>query len=125
MNDLCSCQSCVHCLTFSNLQVSFYYGFAVTWQCLLQHNADAKSRYGLLKHIFTYTHTRKADKAREPSDRFVSVRKRLKALEAVVGLIRNSLYDDPQSAELQEEMDKLRAKFRQVHLLPVTAVMTV
>ncbi|XP_070760779.1 protein LTO1 homolog [Enoplosus armatus] len=65
-------------------EISFYYGFSVTWKCLLQHNTDVKSR------------------------------KRVKALEAVLHIIQQSPHDDPQSAELQKDMEKLRAKFRQV-----------
>ncbi|CAG5850667.1 protein LTO1 homolog [Menidia menidia] len=65
-------------------EMSFYHGFAVTWKCLLQQKTDEKSR------------------------------KRVKALEALLGLIMNSHLDDPQSVKLQEDTEKLRAKFRQV-----------
>ncbi|KAM4592654.1 protein LTO1 homolog [Odontesthes bonariensis] len=65
-------------------EISFYYGFALTWKCLLQHNTDEKSR------------------------------KRVKALEVLIGLIQNSHLDDPQSMKLQDNTEKLRAKFRQV-----------
>ncbi|CAJ1048698.1 protein LTO1 homolog [Xyrichtys novacula] len=65
-------------------EISFYYGFAVTWKCLLQHNTDVKSK------------------------------KRLKALDTLLGLIQDCPQSDPQSVKLQEDMDRLRAKFRQV-----------
>ena len=46
---------------------------------------------------------------------FVCVaRKRLKTLETLLSLIQNSPYDDAQSASLQKDVEKLRAKFRQV-----------
>lgn len=49
---------------------------------------------------------------------FCASRKRMKALKSLLGLIQNYPRDDPQSLELQEDMMKLRAKFRQVlHLL--------
>ncbi|XP_054626968.1 protein LTO1 homolog isoform X2 [Dunckerocampus dactyliophorus] len=65
-------------------QISFYYGFAVAWKSLLQHRIDPK------------------------------LRKRIKALESLLGLIQNCSYDDPQSATLQDDVDRLRSKFKQV-----------
>uniref|UniRef100_A0A3Q3XCK3 Essential protein Yae1 N-terminal domain-containing protein n=1 Tax=Mola mola TaxID=94237 RepID=A0A3Q3XCK3_MOLML len=65
-------------------EISFYYGFSITWKCILQHKTDMKSR------------------------------KRMKALQSLLDMIQNSPHDDPHSSTLQEDMDKLRAKFRQV-----------
>ncbi|KAK7912817.1 hypothetical protein WMY93_013028 [Mugilogobius chulae] len=65
-------------------EVSFYHGFAVMWQCLLQNHTDPKSR------------------------------KRMKAVEALLSQLERSPLDNPQSEKLKEDMDKLRAKFRQV-----------
>ncbi|KAM4744918.1 protein LTO1 homolog [Anableps anableps] len=65
-------------------EVSFYYGFAVSWKCFLGGQSDDRSR------------------------------KRLRALEALLNLIQKSPLDDPQSMKLQENTEKLRAKFRQV-----------
>ncbi|XP_075867371.1 protein LTO1 homolog [Nelusetta ayraudi] len=65
-------------------EISFYDGFAFTWKCLLQNNTDVKSK------------------------------KRLKAVQSLLVLIQNLHHDDPQSEKLQEDMEKVRAKFRQV-----------
>ncbi|XP_071382339.1 protein LTO1 homolog isoform X1 [Centroberyx affinis] len=65
-------------------EISFYYGFAIAWKCILQDSTDAKSR------------------------------KRVKALEALLALIQKSPLENPQSPKLQEDIEKLRAKFRQV-----------
>uniref|UniRef100_A0A3B5R5M9 LTO1 maturation factor of ABCE1 n=1 Tax=Xiphophorus maculatus TaxID=8083 RepID=A0A3B5R5M9_XIPMA len=65
-------------------EISFYYGFAISWKCLLERQSDDRSR------------------------------KRLKALEALLNLTQKFPLDDPQSVKLQEDTEKLRAKFRQV-----------
>lgn len=44
-------------------------------------------------------------------------RKRMKALDNLVALIQNCPLDDPQSVKLQDDTEKLRAKFRQVSSL--------
>ncbi|XP_061752956.1 protein LTO1 homolog [Nerophis ophidion] len=65
-------------------EISFYHGFAVTWKCLLQRGKDNK------------------------------LKKRLKAVVSLLDLIQNCSYDDPQSTKLQEDVDRLRGKFKQV-----------
>ncbi|XP_053369425.1 protein LTO1 homolog [Clarias gariepinus] len=73
-------------------EVSFYHGFALTWKCLLQNSEDVKAR------------------------------KRLKAVEALDAMIRKFPYEDPEYENLQEHMERVRAKFRQVcSLLNVAA----
>ncbi|XP_029904408.1 protein LTO1 homolog [Myripristis murdjan] len=73
-------------------EVSFYYGFAVASKCLLQDKTDTKSR------------------------------KRVKAVDALLELINKCPLDDPYYTELQEDMDRVRGKFRQVcSLLSVPA----
>ncbi|XP_076879819.1 protein LTO1 homolog isoform X2 [Brachyhypopomus gauderio] len=78
-------------------EVCFYHGFALAWTFLLQNNDDVKAR------------------------------KQLKAAESLVGLIQNLPHEDPQYEHLQEDVARVRAKFRQVlgylcpecHLCPV------
>ncbi|XP_062868704.1 protein LTO1 homolog [Trichomycterus rosablanca] len=65
-------------------EVSFYHGFALTWKCLFQNATDGKER------------------------------KRLKAVESLLGIIQKFPYEDPQYENLQEDMQNVRAKFRQV-----------
>ncbi|XP_006642707.2 protein LTO1 homolog [Lepisosteus oculatus] len=64
-------------------EVSFYYGFALTWKCLLQNSTDARAS------------------------------KRLKTVESLIGLIQRFPHDDPSYENLQEDMERVRAKFRQ------------
>ncbi|KAK3562199.1 hypothetical protein QTP86_030199, partial [Hemibagrus guttatus] len=65
-------------------EVSFYRGFALTWKCLLGNTEDVKTR------------------------------KRLKAVESLDAMIKKFPYDDPQYESLQEHMERVRSKFRQV-----------
>ncbi|XP_045070276.1 protein LTO1 homolog isoform X2 [Coregonus clupeaformis] len=74
-----------------SMEVSFYYGFGITWKCLLQNNTDVKSSLSIL-----------------------CLRKRLKALESLLGLIQKFPHEEPHYENLQEDMEKVRAKFRQV-----------
>ncbi|XP_028812504.1 protein LTO1 homolog [Denticeps clupeoides] len=64
-------------------EVSFYYGFAMTWKYLLQKNTHGKAR------------------------------KRLKAVEVLGDLIQKFPHE-PQHENLQEDVERIRAKFRQV-----------
>ncbi|RXN37999.1 putative oral cancer-overexpressed protein 1 [Labeo rohita] len=65
-------------------RVSFYYGFAIGWKYLLQNSSDVKAR------------------------------KRLKAMESLIGLIQNFPYENPMYEKLQEDMERVRSKFRQL-----------
>ncbi|XP_048886075.1 protein LTO1 homolog [Brienomyrus brachyistius] len=67
-----------------SLEVSFYYGFALTWKCLLQNSTEVKTQ------------------------------KKLKTLETLLALLQSFPYDDAQYENLQEDITKTRAKFRQV-----------
>ncbi|XP_019332616.1 protein LTO1 homolog isoform X1 [Alligator mississippiensis] len=65
-------------------EVGCYLGFALTWQHLL-HNCTGE------KHS-----------------------KKLKALESLVGMIQKFPYEDPTYDKLQEDLEKIRGKFKQV-----------
>ncbi|XP_041074000.1 protein LTO1 homolog isoform X1 [Polyodon spathula] len=64
-------------------KVAFYYGFAFTWKCLLQNSTDAKAS------------------------------KRLKTLESLISIIQSFPHEDPTYEKLQEDVERVRAKFRQ------------
>ncbi|KYO21881.1 oral cancer-overexpressed protein 1 isoform A [Alligator mississippiensis] len=64
-------------------EVGCYLGFALTWQHLL-HNCTGE------KHS-----------------------KKLKALESLVGMIQKFPYEDPTYDKLQEDLEKIRGKFKQ------------
>ncbi|XP_048401546.1 protein LTO1 homolog [Stegostoma tigrinum] len=65
-------------------EVSFYKGFAYTWKCLLQNNQDVKSS------------------------------KRLKVLNSLLEMVQQFPYEDPTYDKLQEDLEKMRAKFKQI-----------
>ncbi|XP_067850234.1 protein LTO1 homolog [Heptranchias perlo] len=65
-------------------EVSFYQGFAFTWKCLLQNNQNAKNG------------------------------KRLKALNSLLEIVHSFPYEDPTYDKLQEDLEKMRAKFKQI-----------
>ncbi|XP_078271655.1 protein LTO1 homolog [Rhinoraja longicauda] len=65
-------------------EVSFYKGFAITWKSLLQNNPDAKNS------------------------------KRLKVLNSMLEMVHSFPYEDPTNNTLQEDLEKMRAKFKQI-----------
>ncbi|NXN95649.1 ORAV1 protein, partial [Rhinopomastus cyanomelas] len=65
-------------------EIGCYLGFALTWQCLLQKSTDEKSS------------------------------KKMKALDSLIVLIQQFPYEDPTYNKLQEDLDKIRGKYKQV-----------
>ncbi|KFP24578.1 Oral cancer-overexpressed protein 1, partial [Colius striatus] len=67
-----------------NSQIGCYLGFALTWRCLLQKCTDEKNS------------------------------KKIKALDLLVRMIQKFPYEDPTYDKLQEDLEKIRGKFKQV-----------
>ncbi|NXI42307.1 ORAV1 protein, partial [Galbula dea] len=65
-------------------EIGCYLGFALTWQCLLQKGPDDKNS------------------------------KKIKALESLAGMVQRFPYEDPTYEKLQEDLEKIRGKFKQV-----------
>ncbi|NXF70615.1 ORAV1 protein, partial [Sclerurus mexicanus] len=65
-------------------EIGCYFGFALTWHCLLQKCTDEKSS------------------------------KKIKALNSLIGMIQKFPYEDPTYDKLQEDLEKIRGKFKQV-----------
>ncbi|NWR04263.1 ORAV1 protein, partial [Paradoxornis webbianus] len=65
-------------------EMGCYLGFALTWHSLLQKCTDEKSR------------------------------KKIKALDSLIGMIQKFPYEDPTYDKLQEDLEKIRGKFKQV-----------
>ncbi|XP_069713523.1 protein LTO1 homolog isoform X2 [Phaenicophaeus curvirostris] len=65
-------------------EIGCYLGFALTWQCLLQKCRDEKNS------------------------------KKIKALDSLIGMIQKFPYEDPMYDKLQEDLEKIRGKFKQV-----------
>ncbi|XP_055505172.1 protein LTO1 homolog [Leucoraja erinacea] len=65
-------------------EVSFYKGFTITWKSLLQNNPDTKNS------------------------------KRLKVLNSMLEMVHSFPYEDPTNDRLQEDLEKMRAKFKQI-----------
>uniref|UniRef100_A0A8D2NPX8 Essential protein Yae1 N-terminal domain-containing protein n=1 Tax=Zosterops lateralis melanops TaxID=1220523 RepID=A0A8D2NPX8_ZOSLA len=64
-------------------EIGCYHGFALTWHCLLQKSTDEKNR------------------------------KKIKALDSLIGMIQKFPYEDPTYDKLQEDLEKIRGKFKQ------------
>nr|XP_021154881.1 oral cancer-overexpressed protein 1 isoform X4 [Columba livia] len=65
-------------------EIGCYLGFALTWQCLLQNCPDEKNS------------------------------KKIKALDSLIGMIQKFPYEDPTYDKLQEDLEKIRGKFKQL-----------
>ncbi|NWU33464.1 ORAV1 protein, partial [Hylia prasina] len=65
-------------------EIGFYLGFALTWHCLLQKCTDEKNSI------------------------------KIKALDSLIGMIQKFPYGDPTYDKLQEDLEKIRGKFKQV-----------
>ncbi|XP_040984962.1 protein LTO1 homolog isoform X4 [Aquila chrysaetos chrysaetos] len=64
-------------------EIGCYLGFALTWQCLLQKCTDEKNS------------------------------KKRRALDSLIGMIQKFPYEDPTYDKLQEDLEKIRGKFKQ------------
>ncbi|NXA82896.1 ORAV1 protein, partial [Thryothorus ludovicianus] len=65
-------------------EIGSYLGFALTWRCLLQKCIDEKTS------------------------------KKMRALDSLIGMIQKFPYKDPTYDKLQEDLEKIRGKFKQV-----------
>ncbi|KAM6408338.1 protein LTO1 homolog isoform 2-T2 [Rhynochetos jubatus] len=65
-------------------EIGSYLGFALTWQCLLQKLTDEKNS------------------------------KKIRAVDSLIGMIQKFPYEDPTYDKLQEDLEKIRGKFKQV-----------
>ncbi|KAM6075226.1 protein LTO1 homolog isoform 3-T5 [Chlamydotis macqueenii] len=67
-------------------EIGCYLGFALTWQCLLQQCLDEKKS------------------------------KKMRALGSLIGMIQKFPYEDPTYDKLQEDLEKIRGKFKQMKI---------
>ncbi|NXU85143.1 ORAV1 protein, partial [Xiphorhynchus elegans] len=65
-------------------EIGCYLGFALTWHCLLHKCTDEKSS------------------------------KKIKTLDSLLGMIKKFPYEDPTYDRMQEDLEKIRGKFKQV-----------
>ncbi|KAM6392590.1 protein LTO1 homolog isoform 2-T2 [Pluvialis apricaria] len=67
-------------------EIGCYLGFALTWQCLLQKCMDEKNS------------------------------KKIRALDSLIRMIQKFPYEDPTYDKLQEDLEKIRGKFKQTYM---------
>ncbi|NXO64721.1 ORAV1 protein, partial [Phainopepla nitens] len=65
-------------------EIGCYLGFALTWHCLLRKCTDEKNS------------------------------KKIRTLDSLIGRIQKFPYEDPTYDQLQEDLEKIRGKFKQV-----------